>query len=204
MNPHTNSDARTVLIDGRWQSAANETTLPVIDPSTGASFDAISRGGAHEIDLAVAAARRAAEGTWGATPAADRGRLLNRMAVAIRDMHEVLAALEARDTGKPLKQARADITACARYFEFYGGGADKHHGHHLPYLDGFTVVTVREPYGVTGHIIPWNYPAQIFGRTIGGALAAGNACVLKPAEEACQTPCASPSLRSTSACPKAR
>src|SRR5205085_1774713 len=82
-------------------------------------------------------------------------------------------------------QAKADITALARYLEFYGGAADKLHGDTIPYLDGYTVMTIREPHGVTGHIIPWNYPAQIGGRPIGGALAAGNACVVKPAEDAC-------------------
>ena len=75
--------------------------------------------------------------------------------------------------------------ACARYFEFYGGACDKLHGETIPYPDGYTVLTWREPHGVTGHIIPWNYPLQIFGRSVGGALAAGNACVVKPAEDAC-------------------
>src|SRR5260221_445383 len=90
----------------------------------------------------------------------------------------------AADPGKPLRQARADITALARSFEFYAGACDKVHGETLPYLDGYTVLTLREPYGVTGHIIPWNYPAQIFGRSVGAALAMGNACVVKPAEDA--------------------
>jgi aldehyde dehydrogenase (NAD+) len=117
----------------------------------------------------------------------ERGRILTRLSRALLEEADALARIEARDTGKPLKQARADIAACARYFEFYGGACDKHHGTTIPYRDGFTVLTIKEPYGVTGHIIPWNYPAQIFGRTIGGALAAGNACVLKPAEDACLT-----------------
>jgi len=93
----------------------------------------------------------------------------------------------AADVGKPLTQARVDVRACARYFEFYGGAADKVHGETIPYLEGYTVLTLREPHGVTGHIIPWNYPLQIIGRTIGGALTMGNACVLKPGEEASQT-----------------
>ena len=100
-------------------------------------------------------------------------------------MRSELALLEARDCGKPLKQARADVAACARYFEFYGGACDKLHGETIPYPAGYTVLTWREPHGVTGHIIPWNYPLQIFGRSVGGALAAGNACVVKPAEDAC-------------------
>ena len=100
-------------------------------------------------------------------------------------MQEELASIESRDTGKPLRQARADAVALARYFEFYGGAADKLHGQTIPYQAGYTVLTVREPHGVTGHIVPWNYPMQIFGRSVGAALAAGNACVVKPAEDAC-------------------
>jgi aldehyde dehydrogenase (NAD+) len=91
------------------------------------------------------------------------------------------------DVGKPLTQARADAVALARYMEFYGGAADKITGETIPYLDEYTVYTLREPHGVTGHIVPWNYPMQIVGRSVGAALAMGNACVLKPAEEACLT-----------------
>src|SRR5262249_1646454 len=76
----------------------------------------------------------------------------------------------------------------ARYFEFYGGAADKLHGQIIPFQNGFHAQVMREPYGVTAHILPWNYPAQMFGRSLGPALAAGNATVLKPAEEACLTP----------------
>ena len=87
-----------------------------------------------------------------------------------------------------MKQARADAVAVARYFEYYGGAADKLHGDTIPFLDGYFVATVWEPKGVTGHIIPWNYPSQMFGRTVAASLAVGNACVMKPAEEACLAP----------------
>jgi len=86
--------------------------------------------------------------------------------------------LEQRDCGKPVKQARADAAALARYFEFYAGACDKLHGDTLPYLNGYSVMTWREPHGVTGHIIPWNYPMQIFGRSVGGALAPSIVCVV--------------------------
>ena len=99
----------------------------------------------------------------------------------------MLARIEALDVGKPLKQARADAVALARYCEFYSGAADKLMGQTIPYLDGYTVYTLREPHGVTGHIVPWNYPMQIIGRSVGAALAMGNAAVLKPAEEASLT-----------------
>src|SRR5205085_442831 len=89
------------------------------------------------------------------------------------------------DVGKPLRQGRADAVALARYLEFYAGAADKVHGETIPFAAGYTALTLREPHGVTGHIVPWNYPMQIVGRSVGAALAMGNACVLKPAEEAC-------------------
>lgn len=180
----------TLLTGADWSAEPADGTLPVIDPSTGEEVYRLAAGGAPAIDQAVTAARAAAEGPWGALPAVEKGRLLTRLGRAIEDHFDALWQLESRDTGKPVKQAKADITACARYFEFYGGGADKHHGDTIPYQAGYSVLTWKEPYGVTGHVIPWNYPAQIFGRTIGGALAAGNACVLKPAEDACLTPLA--------------
>ena len=117
----------------------------------------------------------------------DRGRLLTQLGRVVLEHVEQLARLEAMDVGKPLTQARADAVALARYLEYYGGAADKVHGETLPYLEGYTVYTLREPHGVTGHIIPWNYPMQIIGRSVGAALTMGNACVLKPAEEACLT-----------------
>jgi len=173
------------FIANRWQPAASGETLPMIDPATGAPFSAIARGNAADVDAAVRAARAAREGAWGRLSPAEKGRLLGTLGRAIADHGEELALLEATDCGKPMKQARADVAACARYFEFYGGAADKLAGETIPYPSGYTVLTWREPHGVTGHIIPWNYPLQIFGRSIGGALAAGNACVVKPAEDAC-------------------
>ncbi len=158
--------------------------LDVIDPSDGAPFARIAAGGATEIDAAVRAAQAALEGAWGKTSAAERGRLLLRLAALIQRDAEALAQAESRDVGKPIRQARADAAACARYFEFYGGAADKMHGDTIPYADGMTVMSVWEPHGVTGHIVPWNYPMQIVGRSVGAALAMGNACVLKPAEDA--------------------
>lgn len=110
-----------------------------------------------------------------------------RLGKLVEGRVEALARLEALDVGKPLKQARADALALARYCEFYGGAADKLMGESIPYLDGYTVYTLREPHGVTAHIVPWNYPMQIIGRSVGAALAAGNCCVLKPAEDACLT-----------------
>jgi aldehyde dehydrogenase (NAD+) len=182
-------DGRHHFIGNRWVEAAGGDSLPVVDPSTGAAFARIARGGAADVDAAVRCARSAygesGEGAWGRLAAAERGRLLAKLAQRVLDCGDELARLESRTTGKPLRQGRADAAAAARYFEFYAGAADKLHGETLPYAAGMTVLTLREPHGVTGHIVPWNYPLQIFGRSVGAALAAGNACVVKPAEDAC-------------------
>jgi len=180
-------DPSLLLIGGTWTSAASATTLPLHDPSDGSELARIARGGAADIDAAVAAAQAALDGEWGRLTAAERGRLLAAIGRKVLDNVELLAQLEARDVGKPLKQGRADALALARYLEFYGGAADKVHGETLPFQNGYTALTLREPHGVTGHIVPWNYPMQIVGRSVGAALAMGNACVLKPAEEACLT-----------------
>ncbi|CAA0101084.1 NADP/NAD-dependent aldehyde dehydrogenase PuuC [Starkeya nomas] len=173
-----------IFIDGRWVKPASGATLGVIDPSTGETIGRIARGGAADIDRAVAAARLAFETAWGSMAALERGRLLSRLGLLILDRLEELAEIEAADTGKPMKLARNDIRVTARYFEYYGGAADKIHGDTIPFLPGYQVMVLREPRGVTGHIIPWNYPASMFGRTLGASLAAGNAAILKPAEEA--------------------
>jgi aldehyde dehydrogenase (NAD+) len=177
------------LIDGKWLDASDGRTVDMVSPSDGRAFAKIARGTKQDIDLAVKAARQAfEEGAWGRMTALERGRLLAKLGESILARHEELSQLEARDCGKPMKQARADITAAARYFEFYGGAADKFHGDTVPFLDGYMVTILREPKGVTGHIIPWNYPAQMFGRSLAPALAMGNAVVMKPAEDACLTP----------------
>ncbi|HEV7367968.1 aldehyde dehydrogenase family protein [Arenibaculum sp.] len=175
-------DWNGILIGGAWRRT--DATIPVIDPSHGGEIARIARGGAAEVDAAVTAAEAALAGSWGRMTALERGRLLARLSAAVLDNIDEIARIEAADVGKPLRQARADVVACARYFEFYGGAADKIHGDTIPYLDGYTVMTLREPHGVTGHIVPWNYPLQIIGRSVGAALAMGNACVLKPAEDA--------------------
>ncbi|AXC49024.1 aldehyde dehydrogenase family protein [Paracoccus suum] len=178
--------ADEILVGGVWHRPAGE-GLAVLDPSTGAQIATISRGGPAEIDAAVAAARAALHGPWGGLTAAERGRLMMALSARVIERADDLARLEALDVGKPLRQARADALALARYFEFYAGACDKLMGETIPYLNGYTVWTLREPHGVTAHIVPWNYPMQILGRSVGAALAMGNACVVKPAEDACLT-----------------
>lgn len=180
-------DPTHCMIGDAWRPNASGQTLPLVNPSDGSTICEIPRGDAQDIDAAVAAARDALDGDWGRMTAVERGRILTRLAGRVWAHEEELAQMEAMDVGKPLTQARADVAALARYCEFYGGAADKIHGETIPYLDGYTVYTLREPHGVTGHIVPWNYPMQIIGRSVGAALAMGNACVLKPAEEACLT-----------------
>ncbi len=180
-------DSSGVFIDGAWRACASGETLPLFNPSDGSLLAQIARGAAADIDAAVIAAQAALDGPWGQLSAAERGRVLLRMSAKVLEQADELARLEALDVGKPLKQGRADAVALARYLEFYGGAADKVMGETIPFANGYTALTLREPHGVTGHIVPWNYPMQIIGRSVGAALAMGNACVLKPAEEACLT-----------------
>ena len=187
MRPRLNENKPMQLnhIANQLLPSASGRLIDVIDPSDGQVFDSIQRSDASDIDAAVQAARRCLDGAWGRLSAAERGRLLMRLSHKVGAHAQELALLEQRDCGKPVKQARADAAALARYFEFYAGSCDKLHGQTIPYQDGYSVFTWREPHGVTGHVIPWNYPMQIFGRSVGGALAAGNVCVVKPAEDAC-------------------
>ncbi|MDF3415912.1 aldehyde dehydrogenase family protein [Sulfitobacter sp. M57] len=180
-------DPSHCFIGGRWIPGESGEALELRNPSDGSTLCAIAKGGAADIDNAVQAAEAALASDWGRLANFERGRVLSRIGQEVLKHVELLAELEAQDVGKPLKQARADVIALARYMEFYGGAADKIHGTTIPYLDGYTVYSLREPHGVTGHIIPWNYPMQIIGRSVGAALAMGNAAVLKPAEEACLT-----------------
>ena len=179
------------FVNGDWQPAIDGFTIPCYSPSSSLVIGSIPASSKKDVDAAVKAARDCFESDqWSKLTATERGRLLTLVGQKITSQREKLSQLEALDTGKPLNQARNDIVAAARYFEFYGGAADKIGGETLPYLNDYQVLLLREPLGVTGHIIPWNYPAQMFGRTLAPALAMGNAVVLKPAEDACLTPIA--------------
>jgi aldehyde dehydrogenase (NAD+) len=176
------------VINGASVGAASGQTIAVRCPSDGAVFAEIPASGAEDVARSVAAARAAFQtGPWSRMPAFERGRLLTALSQAILAQRDELAALEARDTGKPVRQGKADVTAAARYYEFYGGAADKIHGDTIPFLEGYTALTMREPHGVVAGIIPWNYPLQIMARVVGAALAMGNTLVIKPAEDASLT-----------------
>jgi aldehyde dehydrogenase (NAD+) len=176
------------FIDGKPVDALSGERIDVVCPSDGKAFASIPASRVADVDRAVKAARRAFDdGPWARMPAVERGRCLTRLFHLVERDSAELAALESRDTGKPVRQGRADVTATMRYYEFYGGAGDKIHGDTIPFLDGYTALTLREPHGVVAGIIPWNYPLQILARVAGAALAMGNTLVVKPAEDASLT-----------------
>ncbi|MFC8193886.1 aldehyde dehydrogenase family protein [Streptomyces sp. NPDC057298] len=178
-----------LLIDGKQGPAADGRSFTVLDPSDGTAIAQVALAGKADVDQAVAAARSALTSPeWARMRAADRGRILHRIAEAIRYQGERLARLESQDVGKPLRQAKADVEAAARYFEFYAGVADKLGGTTIPLGPGLIDYTVRESIGVSGQIIPFNYPLQNTARGSAPALAAGCTVVLKPSPEAPLTP----------------
>ncbi|WP_032402314.1 aldehyde dehydrogenase family protein [Rhodococcoides fascians] len=169
------------FIDGKTVKTAD--TFEVIDPSTGKALAAVSRGGQDEIDLAVEAARRASK-SWSRLSARERADHLRAVGAGIAAHAEELALLESHDTGKPLAQAQADAQVAIRYFDFYANAVEQFFGDVIPSMSDIIAYTRHMPFGVTGHIIPWNYPMQIACRTFVPALAVGNCAVVKPAEEA--------------------
>ena len=170
----------TSFIGGRHVPSL--TTYANIDPATGDHLGDVSRGGADEVDRAVKAAAKA-QREWKRSSPEQRSRLLVATAAAIRTHRDELARIESEDTGKPLSQAYADVDVCARYFEFYGHVIESYYGQTIPLSADMHVYTRREPYGVTGHIVAWNYPLQLIGRAAATSLATGNCAVAKPADE---------------------
>ena len=180
-------DPQKCFIDGVWQDPNSNNYLPLLNPSSGKEICRIARCSDQDVNLAVSAARHSLDGEWGQFTALERGRILQKIGFLVKDKIDLLSRIESIDVGKPLSQSKADAIALARYLEFYSGAADKIHGETIPYQNGYTVYTLKEPHGVTAHIIPWNYPMQIIGRSVVGALTMGNAVVLKPSEDACLT-----------------
>ena len=173
-----------MFIGGEWTTSAGGFAAD-LDPSTGRELASITQATSADVDSAVRAAREAFDsGPWANEPPAARGRVLQRIAALIRERSTSLARLESLDTGKPLRQARVDVEVAARYFEFYGGVADKIMGETIPMGLNITDFTIREPIGVSAQIVPWNYPLQIGSRGIAPALAAGCSVVVKPSSEA--------------------
>jgi len=171
-----------LLIGDERRPAASGETAPVVNPATEESIAEVAMATAADVDRAVETAGSAAE-AWASRPGEERGRILNRVASALRDDADRLAELLTLENGKPLQRAKSDVLIGARYFEYYAGYADKIHGESIPLSPEYTDYTIEEPLGVTGHITPWNVPVNLVGRTVAPALAAGNAAVLKPPEE---------------------
>jgi acyl-CoA reductase-like NAD-dependent aldehyde dehydrogenase len=171
-----------LFIDGRFVDAASGETLATLNPHDNSPIAEVAMAGRADVDLAVAAAERAFP-TWSRLAAADRGRILLKLAELIEANAEELARLESLDTGHPLKDSRAlDVPRTAACYRYFGGMADKFQGETIPVEAGFLNYTLREPVGVVGQVVPWNFPLMFTSWKMAPALAAGNTIVMKPAE----------------------
>ena len=171
----------SMTIGGAPTAAADGATFEVIEPARGELIAHVPAGGAEDVDRAVRAAQSAFDGEWRTWPAVRRGQTLLRLADLIRDHAEELSQLESRNIGKPISSARWEIGAAAGVFEYYGGAANKHHGQTIPVAKPGLDITLREPIGVVGLIVPWNFPLMMASWKLGPALATGNTAILKPA-----------------------
>jgi aldehyde dehydrogenase (NAD+) len=176
----THSEHHDLLIAGERVAPSSGEYAQTVDPATGTAIADVAVADESDVDAAVSAAREAFP-DWRDTDPVERGQALYRVAELVRDRADELAELETRDQGKPLSQARSDILSAARYFEYYAGSADKLEGTSVPVGTHQVDYTVREPYGVSAQIIPWNFPGNILARGVAPALAAGNTTVIKPA-----------------------
>ena len=173
-----------MYINGEFVEARRGGWFPVHDPSTEEIIAEVPDADEHDVNLAVEAARTAFDsGAWPQTTAQERGRILLRLAERIRKESAALAELESRNSGKPIVEAEYDMADVATCFEYYGGLATKVMGHVNPVPDNALSLSLKEPVGVAGQIIPWNYPLLMAAWKLAPALAAGCTCVLKPAEQ---------------------
>ena len=170
-----------MVIGDRAADAADGRTFEVVEPHRGTTVATSPLGGAEDVDRAVEAARSAFEGEWGSMAASDRGRLLLRFADAVRAHEDELSALESRQIGKPISGARWEVGQVSRVLEFYAGATTKLRGSTIPVTRPGLDFTLREPIGVVGLIVPWNFPLMMASWKVGPALAAGNTAILKPA-----------------------
>jgi len=174
---------RKLLIDGRYAGSASGRTFETIDPATEEVIATVAEAGEEDTDIAVASARHALEGAWGRMRASERGQILHRFADLLEKNGEEVAAIESRDAGKPISAVmRQDIPAAVDTLRYYAGWADKINGHVIPARPDAFTYTLREPVGVVGAIVPWNFPLMIGMWKIAPALACGCTMVMKPAE----------------------
>jgi len=173
-----------LFIDGKWVDAESGKTFESPNPATGVTHAEVAEADKADVDKAVAAARRALEGKWSKMSARDRGRLMYKLAQLIESKTKELAALETADNGKPIKESTyIDLPGVAENFEYFAGWATKIEGETIPVPGNMFNYTLREPVGVCGQIIPWNFPLLMAAWKLAPALAAGNTIVLKPAEQ---------------------
>jgi betaine-aldehyde dehydrogenase len=180
----TDVPTRTQLVvGGRLVDAADGRTFTVVNPADGRTIATAPLGGPEDVDRAVAAAQLAFDDPtgWRSLPASERGRRLVALAFLIREHLEELALLETRNVGKPIGSSRWEVGAAANVFEYYGGAATKIFGETIPVTKPGLDITLREPVGVVGLIVPWNFPIMMASWKLGPALAAGNSAILKPA-----------------------
>jgi len=171
------------VLGGERVHAADGKTFAVIEPASGSPFAQVAQAGPEDVDRAVQAAHRAfQEGSWPRLSATERGRVLLQAANLVRQRAETIAVLEARNAGKPIRDARAEIALVAAVLEYWGGAANKIFGETIPVQDSGLAVTLREPVGVCALITPWNFPLVIASWKIAPALACGNTIVVKPAQ----------------------
>ena len=172
-----------MYVGGQWVAAASGKQMDVLDPATEQVIARVPAAGAADVDAAVKAARTAFRGGWKDSTAQERGRVLLRLAERVRARRAELAELETLNNGKPIVESEYDMDDVATCFEYYGGLATKITGDVLPVPAPALALAVKEPVGVAGQIIPWNYPLVMAAWKLGPAIAAGCACVLKPAEQ---------------------
>ncbi len=173
-----------LFIDGHWVDAESGKTFTTPNPATGETLAEVAEADKADVDKAVSAARRAFEGKWGKLSARDRGRLLYKLSQLIESRTQELALLETADNGKPIRESLyVDLPQVAENFEYFAGWATKIEGETIPVPGQMFNYTLREPVGVCGQIIPWNFPLLMAAWKLAPALAAGNTVVLKPAEQ---------------------
>jgi len=176
-------DHRGLYVNGQEVDSVSGDTFTTSNPATEAALETIALSGPGDVDLAVDAARASLDGPWHRTSPRERGERLLELARLLEERAEELARLETADTGKPLSRSRREMGSTVRYFRYYAGAADKIHGEQIPLGPDYVDFTVRDPLGVTAHIVPWNAPLNMVARSVAPALASGCTAVVKPALE---------------------
>ncbi|HEX3283856.1 MAG TPA: aldehyde dehydrogenase family protein, partial [Mycobacterium sp.] len=175
---------KQLFINNEWRDASGGATLEVVNPATEEVIAAVASATQADVDAAVAAARVALDGPWGKVSARDRGRFVWKLGERLLERADEVARLETLHNGKPIFESRnIEIPAAAECFQYYAGWADKIHGETIPVKGNFLTYTLREPVGVVGAIVPWNFPLLLTAWKVAPALACGNTVIIKPASQ---------------------